>query len=183
LAWFYTFGPVALAIIGSALWTIRDVLRERPELAVYVAGCAALAFVGGTDTERILGWAYPVMLVLLGTAIKARLNVFQSYRVIAIAMTAAVLVSARIFWPIPTGPEQTATPVGALEPGWHAVVVLLDKFFVTENYYSNLWSYFGSRSVHLTLLVLDAVFASALAVFLAHQHARLPLSPPAAATV
>lgn len=175
LAWFYTFGPVALAIIGSALPTVRDVLRARPELGVYLAGCALLAFFGGTDTERILGWGYPVMLVLLGTAINARMSVFRAHSAIAIAMMAAVLVSARVFWPIPSGPEETATPFSTLEPSWHGLMVLLDKFFVIENYYSNLWSYFGSRSVHLTVLVVDVVLASGLARFLARQHARLSL--------
>ena len=47
LALFFAFSPVAIALIVANPRDHLRFLRSRPDLAVYLAGCAALAFVGG----------------------------------------------------------------------------------------------------------------------------------------
>lgn len=172
LAWFFTFGPAAVAIIVAASGSVRQLLVSRPEMAVFVFLVGLLAFFGGTDTERILGWAAPVMLVALGRAVvasKARLRTMPG---LVLALAAVQLASARLPWPIPVGVDQ-ASRAADLSLDWSSLLALADKALVIDNYYSNLWSYFGSSVVHAAVLAFDLLFVLAV-VTLLRRHGRLP---------
>ena len=105
LAWFFTFGPPSIALILSAPRETRDFLRGHRHLATLLAGCGVLAFAGTTDSERILGWASPVVLVLLGRAIERHGGVLSRAPVLVALLIVVHLGSSRLLWPVPIGVE------------------------------------------------------------------------------
>ncbi|MSO62672.1 MAG: hypothetical protein EXQ50_11370 [Acidobacteria bacterium] len=163
LAWFFAFGPPVVAVILAAARPVRRFLADRPEMAVHLLLVGALAFVGGTDTERILGWAAPVVLVLLGRAIAEWPPTLRWTPALVVPMAVVQVASARVLWPVPVGVDQAARTAD-LDLSWHSLAAVLDKFLVIDNYYANLWSYFGSRPVHGLILAGDLVFVLAVIV-------------------
>jgi hypothetical protein len=168
LGWFFTFGPAAIALLLSVFPDLRAFLRQRPWLLAYLAGCAVLAYAGGTDTERILGWAFPIVLVLLGRALERHRGLWHRNLALVVFLVASVLVSSRIFWPIPWQAE-THTSFQDLGLDWTSLMALLDKVFVIENYYANLWSHFGSGPIHAAILVADIVLTAVVVTLLARS--------------
>jgi hypothetical protein len=67
LAWFIAFGPMLVLPVVShkAAWRF---LSDAPEYLVLLAAVAVLAWIGGTDTERFLWWAAPLVLAVVGIA-------------------------------------------------------------------------------------------------------------------
>lgn len=65
LAWFIAYGPMLVLplIYRRAAWRF---LAGAPEYLVLLVAIASLAWVGGSDTERILWWAAPIVFVLVG---------------------------------------------------------------------------------------------------------------------
>ena len=148
LGWFFTFGPPVIALIAAGRSEVRALLRIRPEIGGHVAVCGVLGYIAGTgsDTERLLAWAAPAVYVLAGQAIAARRAVLMRMRLLLALLITVQIASSRLLWPIPVEIDQ-ATTFASLEPGWSALVVIADKFLVIDNYYSNLWSFYGSRPV------------------------------------
>jgi hypothetical protein len=158
LAWFITFGPAVAAVIWFDRARARDWLRERPELAFYLAACGVLGFIGGTDTERLLFWALPVVYTLAARAIERHRAVLAGGALAAV-LIASQLVSARVFWPIP---DVLTSPTALRDvPSFGArVYAALNRIVVMDDYYWNLWSFFGSRPWHAVLLAYDLVFVA-----------------------
>ena len=174
LAWFFTFGPAAMAVIVAAAHPVRAFLAARPHLAFYLLLVGVLAFVGGTDTERILGWAAPVVLVLLGVAIGDRLQVLKRTPALVAVLVVVQLASARVLWPIPVGVDDVPR-TAALDVSWRSLAAVFDKVLVVDNYYANLWTYFGSRRVQALMLVFDVCCVVAIVTFL-NRRQRLAMS-------
>jgi hypothetical protein len=174
LAWFFTFGPSVIALIASATGAVRQLFAARPELPVYLFLVGLLGFFGGTDTERILGWAAPVMMVVLGCALTATGPVLRRAPLVIGVLVVAQLASARLLWPVPVGMDQ-ATRAAELGLDWASVVALMDKALVIDNYYANLWTYFGSRSVHGAILVFDVLFVIAVVAVMRRSSRPLPV--------
>ena len=86
--------------------------------------CGALAYVGGSDTERILGWAAPVVYVLIGRAIEAYWPVLRRHPVATAALAIVQLLSARVFWPVPVGYDN---PQPLPADGSHVVVAAMNE--------------------------------------------------------
>lgn len=162
LAWFFAFGPAAIALIASATGAVRQCLGERRHLAAYLVMVGVLAYVGGTDTERILGWVAPVVLVLVGVALESRADQLRRAPALVAALVAVQLVSARLLWPVPVGVDEVVRTAD-LDLGWRSIAAVLDKFWVIDNYYANLWTYFGSRPIHALILAFDVTFVIVVA--------------------
>jgi hypothetical protein len=177
LAWFYALGPSAIALMTAAFREVRAFLGRRPELGMHLAVCGVLAFFGGTDTERILAWSAPAAYVLVGQAIAARREVLARMPLLVAALGAVQLASSRLLWPIPVGIDD-ARRFADLHWSWRAVVPIADKFLVIHNYYSNLWSFFGSRSVHTVTLIFDLVLAAGVAFLIQRRQQQLRQPAP-----
>jgi hypothetical protein len=156
LAWFFTFGPPVVALIAAGWRDAWGFLRARLDLAAYLAAVAVLSYIAGTgsDSERLLAMAAPVVLVLAGRAIERRRFLLARMPLLLTVLIVAQIASSRVLWPIPVGVD-SPTRVSELAAGWSALYVLADKFLVIDNYYSNLWSFFGSRAVHAAVLAFD----------------------------
>lgn len=156
LAWFFTFGPPVIALIAAGWHDAWGFLRARLDLAGYLAAVAVLGYIAGTgsDSERLLAMAAPVVLVLAGLAIERRWFLLARMPLLLMVLMVVQIASSRVLWPIPVGVD-SPTRVSELAAGWSALYVLADKFLVIDNYYSNLWSFFGSRPVHAATLAFD----------------------------
>ena len=171
LAYFFTFGPAALALIAADGRRAIEFLRSRPELAVYLVSCGILSFFGGTDTERIACWGAPVVYLLVGRAIERHWTALRSVPLVAVLVGAQV-VSERILWPIPS----TYYIVKAFTDFDSRLAQLYDavnRLIVIDTHYANLWSYFGSRPWHALLLAYDISFVVVVALWIRARASRL----------
>jgi hypothetical protein len=154
LAWFTAYGPVLALLMFDGKRVIGD-LKAQPHLLTFLCLCAVLAFMGGSDTERFLFWAMPVVYLLIGRAFERHLAVFKG-AAIGAALLVAQAISARIFWPIPDPGLETA-PLAATASWPDRLYAFLDRVLVIDHFHWNLWSSFGSapfRAVRLAVYVL-----------------------------
>jgi len=175
LGWFFTFGAGVVALTTAGHEEARRFLRTRPELATLLALCAFLGYFAGTgsDTERLLAWAAPVVLVLTGKVIVAWRETLGRERAVLMVLVMTQIVSSRILWPIPLG-SSTETPFSHIEPNWDGLIAIADKFLVMYSGYPNLWSFFGSREIHAAILVFDiALTIVVIAAMKGHTPASL----------
>ena len=174
LAWFFTFGPPAIALLAAGRLEVWAFLRTRPEIGVLVAACGVLGYFGGngSDTERLLAWGAPAMYVLVGEAIAARRSVLARMPLLMSLLIVVEIASSRVLWPIPVGIDRAKT-FASLEPGWSALRAIADKFLVIDSYYSNLWSFYGSRPVHAATLAFDLALVAGVATWI-ERAARAP---------
>jgi hypothetical protein len=181
LAWFFTFGPPAIALVAAGRTEVWAFLRTRPEIGALVAACGVLGFFAGTgsDTERLVAWAAPAMYVLVGRAILARRSVLARMPLLIAVLTVVEIASSRVLWAIPVGVDRAKT-FASLEPSWAALPAIADKFLVIHNYYSNLWSFFGSRPVHAATLAFDVALAVGVTLWIdrAWPHHASTLEAP-----
>lgn len=172
LAWFTAFGPVLACVLFDWRAVLRD-LRERPELAAFLVLCAGLAFPGGSDTERFLFWAMPVIYLLIGRAIERQWPWLTS-AALAGGLIAAQAVSARVFWTIPD-PRLEAAPLAA-DAGWiDRLYAIADRVFVIEHFHFNLWSSFGSRPFRMVRLALYVAVTGVL-LYAMRRRARMAVA-------
>src|SRR5205823_5871753 len=134
LAWFFTFGPPAIALVAAGRTEVWAFLRTRPEIGAHVAACGVLGFFAGTgsDTERLLAWAAPAVYVLAGQAIAARRSVLARMPLLIALLIVVEIASSRVLWAIPVGIDR-AKPFTSLEPSWSALLAIADKFLVIDS--------------------------------------------------
>lgn len=153
-AWFIAFGPV-LVLLLHARAAVARVLRSDPVLLFYLSSIALLAWVGGSDTERILYWSMPVVFVLLGSAMQETTWPRRSVPLLT-TLVLAQAVSQRVFWTTPDFPGGASTAPMLLTP-WGCDFPFLE-----------LHSFYGQRAPKLVSL-LQYVATSALLLFWMHR--------------
>jgi hypothetical protein len=172
LAWFMTFGP----ILALAFYNWREVLStfaQRQYLAVYTLLFAALAYVGGHDTERYLFWTMPVIYLLIAQALVTHRQALANTYLVAVLVVAQA-VSARVFWGIPS-PSLAVATLAEMPTLGAKTYSVLNRLFVVDDFHWNLWSNFGSRPFHALLLAIYLVFSAALLVWI-HMRTTRPRS-------
>jgi hypothetical protein len=96
---FIAFGPAL--VLPIYFWrTAAEWLKSQPVLAWTLAIFLVLGWVGGSDTERIVYWAMPIVYALFGTILEAH-ALPKSF---LIALTALQLLSHRVFQTLPDFP-------------------------------------------------------------------------------
>ena len=168
LAWFTAYGPVLALLLFDGRRVIAD-LRDNLHLLCFLGLCAVLAFMGGSDTERFVFWAMPVMYLLIGRAFERHHHVFKG-ATIGAALVVAQAISARVFWPIPD-PQVDPAALTATASWSERLYAFADRVLVIDHFHWNLWSSFGSapfRAVRLAFYVL----VTAAIVFLLRRRAR-----------
>jgi hypothetical protein len=94
--------------------------------------------------------------VLTARAVERHRAAFRSVALVVVLATAQV-VSERVFWPIPAqGAAITSISNNRSFTEW--VFDAVNRLVVIDTYYSNLWSYWGSRPWHYVLLAYDLAF-------------------------
>lgn len=112
LAWLIAFGPALFLVVYDWRRAGRF-LADRQHLLVLLAATAALAYVGGSDTERFLFWSAPIVYALIGRAIEHHGAALRSVG-LASSLVVAQCVSERVFWATPDFPGEgfeSRTPI------------------------------------------------------------------------
>jgi hypothetical protein len=167
LAAFFTFGPMIVLALYDWRRTAR-LLGEHFYLVVYAAGCAATGYVGGHETERYWLWATPVVYVPLAFAMARHKEALLRNAWLFTALVLAQAVSERVFWSIPD-PGLGVPVFGEWPWVWPRVYSIINRLVVIDDFFWNLWSYFGSRPFHALMLCIDGAFAAMLCWWL-HSH-------------
>ncbi len=100
LAWFIAFSPALVLPVYDWRHTLKYLFANQ-YLAVYVVAFAALGYVGGCATFRLLYWAVPAVLILVGVSLEHMADLLKRNRLFVILCSALVLVSQRVFWITP----------------------------------------------------------------------------------
>lgn len=159
LAWFITFGPILLLTFYD--WRrVWRTLADRQDLAAYLVLFAVLAYIGGSDTERFVFWAMPVVYLLIAQALVAHRRALDSTYLAAV-LVVAQLVSARVLWSIPS-PGLDVSSLAEMPTLAAKTWAILNRLVVIDDYHWNLWSNFGSRPFHALLLAIYLVFCAAM---------------------
>lgn len=168
LAWFTAYGPV-LALLAFDWRQVATDLRERQHLAGFLLLCAVLGYFGGSDTERFVFWAMPVVYLLIGRSFERHQHLFEGM-LLGAGLLAAQAISARIFWTIPD-PRLDAVPLGANAGLGERLYSVADRVLVIDNFHWNLWSSFGSQPFKLVRLSMYVVVMAVL-VWALHLRSR-----------
>jgi len=134
-AWLIAFGPV-LFIIFIKYRESMQFLKENKLSAYYLLIIAFMGLAGGSDTERIVFWAMPVVYLMLVRIISENGKLFSSKLIIAI-IDVTQIINMRVFWATPDYPNEFSsinpvlTPIGNQFP-------LLD-----------LWTWHGDLKVNM----------------------------------
>lgn len=156
LSWFIAFGPM-IAIVAYDWRATREFLRERPDLATVLAACLVLGYIGGTDTERFVFWAMPVMYLLVARSIERHRALLVAPG-LALVVIVGQLLSERVLWPVPD-PGRAVTPLLEVDGLPARIYAVVNRLFVIDDFHWNLWSTFGSRPFHLAQLAFYLVLS------------------------
>lgn len=173
LAWFIAFGPM-IAVVAYDWRATLTFLRRRADLAALPVLSLALAYAGGTDTERLIFWAAPVVYLLVAQSIERQRMLLSSAAVSTVVVTGQVL-SQRVLWPVPD-PGSAVTAWSDAKHWGARLYAIANRMFVIDDFHWNLWSNFGSRQVHLIQLGFYLA-VSALVVLLMRRRASSLQSP------
>jgi hypothetical protein len=112
-------------------------LKGQPVLAWVLGIFLVLGWVGGSDTERIVYWAMPVVYALVGVILEKH----ALPRGFLIALVALQLLSHRILWLLPDFPSTGSSPLPVFTPPTSACQ------------YPDLWSFQAERRIQLVALL------------------------------
>jgi hypothetical protein len=157
-AWFIAYGP----IIAVALYDWRRLssfLRDNQFMLTYLLSFAVLGWVGGSDTERILYWAMPVVYVLIGKAVEDTFDLIKAWP-LATVLILSQLVSQRVFWTLPQYPSDHPTP-------WPILTVPSSRF-----QFLDLFSVHAERTIEAVSLVQYMVLCALVLWYMAGSELR-----------
>jgi hypothetical protein len=172
LSFYMTFGPV----IAVALYdwrAARDLLARHFYLAVFFGWCFLTCYIGGHDSERYLIWGAPVMYLLVAMALQRHAGALLRSAWVFVALVGAQALGSHIFFAYPN-PNTAVGDWTTLTTAGEKIWGVLNRLFVIDDFYWNLWSYFGSRPVHALLLGIYVVFSLALILYLGHTERAHP---------
>jgi hypothetical protein len=136
---FITYGP--LIVLPVFFWRRSfQYLWEHQEMLVFLLGMMLIGWIGGSDTERFLYWAMPVVYLLIGLLIQENASMLKSPWLMLLLVVSTVF-SQRLFWTVADYPNQFKTPIPVLS-------ILSNRF-----QYLDLWSFFAQRSVQVVSLI------------------------------
>jgi len=161
-AYFITYGPLLLLAVYS--WRrVYDFLCQNQFMLVFLLGFMLLGWIGGSDTERFLYWAMPVVYLLIGIAIQENKSLLNNPWLILV-LAAATVCSQRLFWTVPDYPNAFVTPLPILS-------ILSNKF-----QYLDLWSWFAQRSIQVISLAEYLALSAILLVWLRLRAGRIKVA-------
>ena len=163
LAWFTSFG-VLLALLLYDLRRTWGFLTSNRPLAVCLFLVAAVGWIGGTDTERILYWAAPGVYLLFGKAIEDNWGLLKRNRLAIWCLVFGYVLTHRMFL---TMPDPEVTPQAW--PQSLNVAAFVSALLSRVNCYHDQWSYFANWATRTLLLAGYMLF---LLLFLVWMRAR-----------
>ena len=137
-ALFITYGPII--IVPALNWRrVAGFLLRHQFMLIYLMGILVLAWIGGSDTERILNWASPIVYVLIGRSMADCANLLRGLPLAIIILFQSI--SQRLFWTIPDYPNDYITSLPFL-------TIMSGKL-----QYLDLYSFHGRRLIEAISLL------------------------------
>ena len=133
---FIAFGP-ALVLPLFFGRTALAWLKQQPVLTWMLTVFLVLGWVGGSDTERIVYWAMPIVYALFGVILEKH-ALPKSFYIVLIALQ---LLSHRVFWTLPDFPSTVHSSLPLFTPLTSACP------------YPDLWSFQAERRIQLVALL------------------------------
>jgi hypothetical protein len=163
-AYFITFGPlIVLPLFG---WRKSlQFLWEHQYLAVFLLGMMFIGWIGGSDTERFLFWAMPVVYLLIGLFLQENKDRLNSPGLILL-LVVSTICSQRLVWTVPDYPNSFPTPTPILS-------ILSSRF-----QYLDLWSFFAARPIQAISFLQYSLLSVALLVWLRLRPGSTPSKNP-----
>ena len=158
-AWFVGFGPIIIFLVHHWRQALAFLINHQFHF-VYLIAIALLGWIGGSDTERFLYWAMPIIYVLIGKGLESNTWLLQSPLLI-IVLGLSQCISQRLIWTIPDYPNTFShsfpilTPIGSKVP------------------YFDLWSYHGELLIQFISLCQYLLLGLVLLLWLNHRARRL----------
>lgn len=158
-AWLIAFGPI-LFIIFIKYRTAIQFLKENKLSAYYLLIIAFMGLAGGSDTERIVFWAMPVVYLMIVRIISENVKLFSSKLIIAI-LGVAQIINMRVFWAIPDYPNEYSSINPVLTP-------IGNKFPLLD-----LWTWHGDLKVNMISFAGYAVLFIIFAIIVRYYERRV----------
>jgi hypothetical protein len=156
---FIVFGPAIVLVIFNWRKSQSFLESNQPFLA-FAAAAFVLAYIGGSDTERIMFMAVPVLYILIGKAIEDNRYILSSVPLL-LTLCLSQMVSERVFWTIPDFPNPHRTPLPVLTP-------------LSSNFqYLDLFSYFGKRTIEVVSIAEYLLLACVLILWLNNRSQHI----------
>jgi hypothetical protein len=111
LSAFVSFGPVVALLIVQPR-AVLDFLRYRVDLLTYLIVIGALSLFGGTTTDRLMYWMFPVVLPLVAVSIERALQIRRTAYalILVVSLAIAQALTFRAFGMLPTTPFDPIPP-------------------------------------------------------------------------
>jgi hypothetical protein len=106
--WFVTYGPILIVAVYGWRSNARF-LANHQDLLVWLLIFSVLGWIGGTDTERMLYWAMPVVYVLIARSMEENWSLLRGAPIAVLLLLQSI--AERVFWVIPDYPSDTPTPM------------------------------------------------------------------------
>jgi hypothetical protein len=135
-------------------------LSENRFLFVYLIIFVFLAWIGGTDTERVLLWASPVIYLLIGIAVQKNIIILSS-PFFYLPLIPAQILTHRLFWILPDYPNNFIAPFPFL-------TILGNEF-----QFIDLFSLNGSLKIQIVVFAEYIALSSLMIVWLKRLQIHL----------
>jgi hypothetical protein len=172
LSLYMTFGPI-IAVVLYDWRAARDLLARHVYLVVFFGWCFLTSYIGGSDTERFVIWGAPVMYLLVAKALERHAGALLRSAWVFVALVIAQALSSHIFFAYPN-PNTAVADWGLLTTVGEKIWGALNRLLVIDDFYWNLWSYFGSKPVHAVSLAIYLVFSLGLVLYLRRTERMHP---------
>ncbi len=165
-AWFVGYGLILIVLLYKWRYVLRF-LAEHQYLFIYIIGFSVMAWIGGSDTERILYWSMPAIYLLVGKTIEDNPEILGSRLFLGVLFGTQIL-SQRVFWSLPDYPNSYTTPFPIL-------TILSNQF-----QYLDLYSYHGNGGIQAISLAeyLAAAFVLLLILNTRKIKRSFQMDPP-----
>lgn len=98
-AWLVAFGPILFILFLNHKNSL-EFLSKHKEVSIYLIVILIFSFIGGSDTERIAFWSFPVVLLLIVNSIEnMKLNKWRKLAMLLIII--GQIIAMRLFMVIP----------------------------------------------------------------------------------
>ncbi len=109
LAWFIAFSPALILPLYDWRNTLKYLLANQ-YIVVYLTIFAILGWIGGSATYRLLYWAMPAVLILVGLALQNMTELLNRNWLFIFLCSVSILISQRVFWLHPDYPGGESRP-------------------------------------------------------------------------
>lgn len=192
LGWFMCFGPILVIIFYNWRKNLLFLL-DNQFLLIYMVVVALGALLTGTDTERILYWSMPVVLIFLGKFIQEKLPILVLNKAFLVVLISGQLLFQRSFWSTPQEPFLDPKPYPSfvcriftrsscqvsdpslapkLSTSIFEFAQIFPSLFSHLKNYNNMRSYFCSPKIEIFWLLTYLSFMAVLLAWLKYAMAQ-----------